>query len=386
MNKYLAGCCLVMLLAASCASKGNRQEKEDASPQKVVAAHNNARIVPAYTQGFELDYKDGYVLMDIKDPQNEESTHFQYALVPRGTHPVGIPGSYTVIETPVRSVICMTSLQLSNFIKLGVEDKVVGITSTRHLFNPTVNRQLKEGKTAKIGIEGNFDNEVIMSINPDLILISPFKRGGYETMKDVGIPLIPHLGYKETTPLGQAEWIKFVGLLLGMEQEANEKFAAIENRYNELKELTAEGKLKKRPVVLSGEIHGGNWYAVGGKSFLAQIFKDAGADYFLKDDNRSGGVTLDFETVYNQGDEADYWRIVNSYPGTYSYDALKEQDPRYADFRAFKEKGVIYCNMREKPFYESMPTEPEVLLADLLHIFHPNLLPDHTPVYYDLLK
>ena len=106
----------------------------------------------------------------------------------------------------------------------------------------------------------------------------------------------------------------------------------------------------------------------------------------MKDDDRSGGVTLDFETIYNQADDADYWRIVNSYPGTYSYEALKEQDPRYADFRAFREKGVIYCNMREKPFYESMPTEPEVLLADLLHIFHPDLLPDHTPVYYDLLK
>lgn len=386
MNKYLAGCCLVMLLATSCASKSNQQEKEDVSLQKAVAADHHDRIVPTYAQGFELDYKDGYILMDIKDPQNEESTRFKYALVPRGTRPAGIPTDYTVIETPVRSVICMTSLQLSNFIKLGVEDKVVGITSTRHLFSPTVNRQLKEGETAKIGIEGNFDNEVIMSINPDLILISPFKRGGYETMKDVGIPLIPHLGYKETTPLGQAEWIKFVGLLLGIEQEANDKFAAIEGRYNELKALTAEGKVKKRPVVLSGEIHGGNWYAVGGKSFLAQLFKDAGADYFLKDDDRSGGVTLDFETVYNQGDEADYWRIVNSYPGTYSYDALKEQDPRYADFRAFKEKGVIYCNMREKPFYESMPTEPEVLLADLLHIFHPNLLPDHMPVYYNLLK
>ncbi|HBA30770.1 MAG TPA: iron ABC transporter substrate-binding protein, partial [Parabacteroides goldsteinii] len=46
---------------------------------------------------------------------------------------------------------------------------------------------------------------------------------------------------------------------------------------NELKELTAEGKVQKRPVVFSGEIHGGNWYAVGGKSFLAQLFKDAGA-------------------------------------------------------------------------------------------------------------
>lgn len=386
MNKYLAGCCLFALLAASCASKGNQQEKENASSQQTITVDSKVQITPEYAEGFQLTYADSYILMDIHDPQNEESTHFLYALVPRGTKPEGIPADYIVIETPVRSAICMTSLQLSNFIKLGAEDKVVGITSTRHLFNRTINDQLKEGKTAKIGIEGNFDNEVIMSINPDLILISPFKRGGYETMKDIGIPLIPHLGYKEMTPLGQAEWIKFVGLLLGMEQEANDKFSAIEHRYNELKELTAEGKVTRRPIVFSGEIHGGNWYAVGGKSFLAQLFKDAGADYFLKDDDRSGGVTLDFETVYNQADEADYWRIVNSYPGTYDYKALKDQDPRYADFRAFKEKGVIYCNMREKPFYESMPTEPEVVLGDLLHIFHPNLLPDHTPVYYDLLK
>lgn len=386
MNKYLAGCCLFALLAASCASKGNQQEKENASSQQTITVDSKVQITPEYADGFQLTYADGYILMDIHDPQNEESTHFLYALVPRGTKPEGIPTDYMVIETPVRSAICMTSLQLSNFIKLGAEDKVVGITSTRHLFNRTINDQLEEGKTAKIGIEGNFDNEVIMSINPDLILISPFKRGGYETMKDIGIPLIPHLGYKEMTPLGQAEWIKFVGLLLGMEQEANDKFSAIEHRYNELKELTAEGKVTRRPIVFSGEIHGGNWYAVGGKSFLAQLFKDAGADYFLKDDDRSGGVTLDFETVYNQADEADYWRIVNSYPGTYDYKALKDQDPRYADFRAFKEKGVIYCNMREKPFYESMPTEPEVVLGDLLHIFHPNLLPDHTPVYYDLLK
>lgn len=386
MNKYLAGCCLVALLATSCVSKENREEKESVSAQQTASADREAHITPQYAKGFQLSYADGYILMDIQDPQNEESTRFQYALVERGTKPEGIPADYTVIEIPVRSAICMTSLQLSNFIKLGAEDKVVGITSTRHLFNQTVNKQLKEGKTAKIGIEGNFDNEVIMSINPDLILISPFKRGGYETMKDVGIPLVPHLGYKETTPLGQAEWIKFVGLLLGMEKEANDKFSAIEKRYNELKALTAEGQVKKRPIVFSGEIHGGNWYAVGGKSFLAQLFKDAGADYFLKDDDRSGGVTLDFETIYNQADDADYWRIVNSYPDTYSYEALKEQDPRYADFRAFREKGVIYCNMREKPFYESMPTEPEVLLADLLHIFHPDLLPDHTPVYYDLLK
>jgi iron complex transport system substrate-binding protein len=217
-----------------------------------------------------------------------------------------------------------------------------------------------------------------------LILISPFKRGGYDALKEVGIPLMPHLGYKEMTPLGQAEWIKFVGLLLGKEDKANEQFATIKKRYNELKELT--GRVTKRPVVFSGELRGGNWYAVGGRSFLAQLFKDAGADYFLKDDERSGGVTLDFETVYSQAAGADYWRIVNSYQGKFSYNTLKEEDARYVDFKAYKEKGVIYCNMREKPFYESMPTEPEVVLADLIQIFHPQLLSGHQPGYYELLK
>lgn len=385
MNKYLtAGALALILLGGGCGSKGNHADKGNIPVEEAVATPMH--IVPQYAKGFNLQYKKDFILVDIQDPQHEESNIFRYALVKRGTKPTGIPSEYTQIEYPIRSVICMTSLQLSNFIKLDALDKVVGVTSTRHLFNKEMNKRLKEGQTAKIGIEGNFDNEIIMSMNPDLILVSPFKRGGYETLKDVGIPLIPHLGYKEMTPLGQAEWLKFIGLLLGEEQKACDKFTAIEKRYNELKALTAEGRVKNRPVVLSGEMRGGNWYAVGGESFLAQLFKDAGADYFLKDDERSGGVTLDFETVYNQGDDASYWRIVNSYPGIFSYDALKEQDPRYADFRAFKEKGIIYCNMKDTPFYENMPTEPEVVLADLLHIFHPDLLPEHTPVYYALLK
>lgn len=385
MNKYVVGCCLMMSVCMAACTAGNKpqQVRQEATTQQ--NCFSAICVKPQYAQGFKLTYADAYVLLDIQDPQNKESAIFHYALVRRGNRPSGIPQDYTVIETPIRSVICMTSLQLSNFIKMDALDKVVGITSTRHLFNEKMNAQLKTGKTAKIGIEGNFDNEVIMSMNPDLILVSPFKRGGYETIKETGIPLIPHLGYKETTPLGQAEWIKFVGLLLGTEQEANDKFAAIEKRYTELKKQTANGKVTKRPVVFSGELKGGNWYAMGGKSFLAQLFKDAGADYFLKDDERSGGVTLDFETVYNQAEQADFWRIVNSHPGTYSYEVLKEQDPRYADFRAFREKGVIYCNMKDTPFYESMPTEPEVVLADLLHIFHPDLLPDHTPVYYKRL-
>ena len=382
MKQFLIGCALLACISlAGCRPKNNQNVTIVTGE---VSDTSSVRITPVYAKGFKVTYTPTCRLVDISDPQKEGGESFHYALVPGGTKPENIPAGYTVIETPVKSVICMTSLQLSNFIKLDALNHVVCITSTRHLFNKEMNERLKQGRTAKIGIEGNFDNEVIMSVNPDVIFISPFKRGGYDAMREVGIPLVPHLGYKEMTPLGQAEWIKFIGLFIGEEETANRKFAAIEKHYNELKERVAY--VKKRPVVFSGEIRGGNWYAVGGKSFLAQLFRDAGADYFLKDDPRSGGVTLDFETVYSQAESADYWRIVNSFDGTFSYDVLKSEDTRYADFRAFREKGVIYCNMREKPFYESMPTQPEVVLEDLIKAFHPDLLPDYTPVYYERLN
>ena len=373
------------LCITACGSKSKQISSEPTFSTSYTISDTATAIVPAYAKGFTVKYLSENVrLVDIHDPQKENSNTFHYALVPKGTKPAGIPEDYTVIETPVEHVICMTSLQLSNFIRLNACHCVAGITSTRHLFNKEMKERLKSGKTAKIGIEGNFDNEVIMSVNPDVIFISPFKRGGYDAMREIGIPLVPHLGYKEMTPLGQAEWVKFVGMFIGQEAEANAKFAAIEKRYSELKQLAEN--VKKRPVVFSGEIRGGNWYAVGGKSFLAELFRDAGADYFLKDDPRSGGVTLDFETVYSQAESADYWRIVNSYEGTFTYDALKSLDARYADFRAFREKGVVYCNMREKPFYESMPMQPEVVLEDLIHAFHPDLLPDYEPTYYERLK
>ena len=233
--------------------------------------------------------------------------------------------------------------------------------------------------------------------SPEVIFISPFKRGGYDAIKETGITLIPHLGYKELEALGQAEWVKFVGLFIGKEKEANELFAGIESRYNSLKLKVkrlrvgeqSSGmslKLKDFPTVFSGEMHGGNWYAVGGKNFLAQLFRDAGAEYIIKNED-TGGSNIEFEQMYAMAANADYWRILNSYPDTFSYEALKASEPRNELFKAFREKKVIYCNMKQTAYYESTPVEPDVVLKDLLAIFHPDLVEkDYHPKYYQLLK
>lgn len=326
---------------------------------------------------------EGYRLLEVHDPQQADGTATRLALVDRGAK-VTTPEGYTRVEVPVRGVVCMTTLQLSNFIALDRLDVVRGLPSTRSLQNAEVRRRIGTGETRRIGIEGNFDNETILAINPDVILISPYKRGGYDMLRTLGTPLLPHFGYKETSPLGQAEWIRCMGLLLGCEAQADSLFAAIEERYLDLCRRAAQ--VTRRPRIFSGEIRGGNWYAVGGQSYLAALFRDAGADYVLADDPNSGGVTLDFEQIYAQAADADYWRIVNSFDGDFSYETLRRNDPRYADFRAWKEHGIIYCNLRRKPFYEATPVAPDVVLADLIQALHPDLLPEERqPVFYELL-
>jgi iron complex transport system substrate-binding protein len=369
------------LLFSNCTNISHKIQHDEES-----YAIDTTRINIKYAEGFSVNYLDNETcLIDIKDPQSTSEVAYKFALVKKGkAKSLPIPNEYQRIDYPINSVICMTSLQLSNFIKLDETEKVVGISSARHLFNNDIKSQIKQGHTVKIGIEGNFNSELIMGINPDIILISPYKRGGYEVLKDVNIPLVPHLGYKERSPLAQAEWIKLVALLLGKTEKANNIFTTIENKYNELKNKVAN--VAYRPVVLSGESRGENWYAPGGKSFLAQLFNDSGACYFLTEDNDTGGKNIDFETVYSKAANAQFWRIVNSYKGKFTYETLAEEDHRYEDFFAFKQKRIIYCNMSEKPFYESMPTEPEVVLADFIHIFHPYLLESYTPVYYSLLK
>lgn len=373
--------CATALLVCSC--KDNNKNLADKGVEYSSSQEDN----PCYAKGYTVRHLDnGVRLVDVSDPQKDKDkmpASYHLALVPKGSN-LEVPEGYTSIQVPIERTIVMTMLQLSNFTALDALDVVKGITGTKNLFNKQIKAMVKNGDIVKIGMEGSFDTELILAANPEVIFISPFKRGGYDTIKDTGITLIPHLGYKELSPLGQAEWIKYVAMFLGMEQKADSIFKHIEGRYLALKEKAS--KVKERPTVFSGEMHGGNWFAVGGKNYLAEIFRDAGADYVIRDEN-TGGVNIEFEKMYAMAADADYWRILNSFPDDFSYEALKASEPRNELFKAFKKKQVIYCNMKQTPYYEISPVEPDAVLADFVAIFHPELVPeDYVPTFYKLLK
>ena len=364
---------LLVIGAVFCACSG-----KNAQSQASADTASNDSVVT-----IDVKYATGFSVRDSADVRLVDvGKHDHFALVQ--SDDASVPSDYTKIRVPIKNTICMTALQLSNFTILDAHDVVKGITGTKNLFNEDILARVKDGRVVKIGMEGNFDTELVLAANPDVIFISPSKRGGYDAIKETGITLVPHLGYQELAPLGQAEWIKFVGMFIGKEREANEVFAGIESRYNDLKEKAS--KAETHPTVFSGEMHYGNWHAVGGKNYLAQIFRDAGADYVINDEETSG-EDLEFEKMYALAAKADYWRILNSFPGEFTYEALKASEPRNELFKAYKEKKVIYCNMKQQAYYEISPVQPDVLLKDFVAIFHPELVePDYEPTYYRLLK
>ena len=383
----LLGMAAVAVLASACSGKGARTNSGtgDGAKDSVVS------IEVKYATGFCVRDSADVRLVEVGSPTPLSATaslrqggKYHFALV--HSDDVAVPEGYTKVRVPITSTICMTALQLSNFTILDAHDVVKGLTGTKNLFNEDILQRVKDGRIVKIGMEGNFDTEMVLAANPQVIFISPSKRGGYDAIKETGITLVPHLGYQELDPLGQAEWMKFIGMFIGKEREANEVFAGIEGRYQQLKSQTSNLKPEDRPTVTSGEMHYGNWHAVGGKNYLAQIFRDAGADYVINDEETSG-ENLEFEKMYALAANADYWRILNSFPGEFSYEALKAAEPRNELFKAFKERKVIYCNMKQQPYYEISPVEPDVLLKDFVAIFHPELVePDYKPKYYKLLK
>ena len=383
----LLGVAAVAVLASACSGKGARTDSGTGDGSKDSAVS----IEVKYATGFSVRDSADVRLVEVGAPTLQSSTaslrqggKYHFALV--HSDDVAVPEGYTKVRVPITSTICMTALQLSNFTILDAHDVVKGLTGTKNLFNEDILQRVKDGRIVKIGMEGNFDTEMVLAANPQVIFISPSKRGGYDAIKETGITLVPHLGYQELNPLGQAEWIKFIGMFIGKEREANEVFAGIEGRYQQLKSQTSNLKPEDRPTVTSGEMHYGNWHAVGGKNYLAQIFRDAGADYVINDEETSG-ENLEFEKMYALAANADYWRILNSFPGEFSYEALKAAEPRNELFKAFKERKVIYCNMKQQPYYEISPVEPDVLLKDFVAIFHPDLVePDYKPKYYKLLK
>jgi iron complex transport system substrate-binding protein len=294
--------------------------------------------------------------------------------------------NFQIKNVPQRVIVTSTT-HLPYLELLGLEDRLVGFPGTQYISSSILQERVNKGFIKDLGPNGNLNLELLIGLEPDLVVA--FDMGNESSILDkieeAGIPVIYNSDFLETTALGRAEWIKFFGALFDKEAEADSIFNLITSNYNKLKKKCA--KVTERPTVLSGVMYGDAWFLPGGKNWAATFYQDAGGQYLWKDDTNTGWLELSFESVLEKAKSADFWI------GTSTFNTRQEllnQDVRYSKFDAYEKDKIYSYNKRISEaggydFFESAYARPDIVLADLIYLLHPELMENYETYYFQKL-
>lgn len=355
-------------------------EGVDYFPEKTAVAHSD---------GFTIEYFDSYKVVTVHSPYPGAEAAATYLLVQCGAPiPTGFEDAVT-IEVPINSLVAMSTTYLPHLPTLNAVDKLVGLDSLAFASTPEIRERIDAGQVAEVGFGAEVNVEQVLDLDPDVVMTYSSGSADFDAqpkLEEAGITVVVNSDYLDANPLGQAEWVKFLAAFYNQEAAANTWFENVVGEYEELAELAAT--VVTQPTVFLNTPYEGTWYMAGGQSYIAQLLADAGAVYTWADDPSDTALFLDFETVFDQAQGTEYWLNLGFVA---SLADLAATDERFAEFAAFQ-NGNVYNNDARvnesggNDYYEGGAANPQWVLADLIKIFHPELLPEHEFVYYRLVE
>lgn len=367
----------ILLVLAACGGKNQQQSNND---------NNNTQSVELrHAKGFKIEDFDNYRLVTVFNPWQKGAVMETYVLVDRNSPmPENLPQGM-VVRVPIERAALCSSIFVGEYRQLESLDKIVAVSEPEYIDVPYVKDGLKNGSIVDIGQAVRIDTEKLLKAKVDIMVVSPFEASMHDRLKENGIVVVKDASYMEETPLGRAEWLKFEACFLGKDEQAAEIFDGIEERYNALLEKVAT--TTTRPRMFAEKKFGDVWYVSGGNSYMGNFYKDAGANYIWSDLTHSGSMPYSFEQVFAKAVDADFWLLkYNQKQGNMTLKQLGNEYVLYKKFKAYENGNVFGINSGISPYYEEGPMEPDVVLADLVSIFHPELLPNHKAKYYFRLE
>lgn len=370
---------LLPLLAACRSEKKNEQQSPSAEGWVVPVDH---------ASGFNITDYGTYKILTVKDPWPDSEKTFRYLLYKAGTD---IPDDLQVeekIEIPVKRLVVTSTTHIPSLEVLDEEKSLVGFPGLQYISSENTRQRIAEGEITELGRNEDINTEILLSLRPEVV-IGFAVEGSNRTFDNIaksGIPVVYNSDWTENSPLGKAEWIKFFGAFFDKSEIAQKYFEEVEREYLQAMELAKDAE--NIPTVLAGSMWKDQWYLPAGESWHGRFFKDANADYLYAETEGSGSLSLSFESVLTKAKNADFWVGPAQFQ---SYNEMKAASAHYTQFSAFRDKN-IYTFSSEKGetggviFYELAPNRPDLVLKDLISIFHPELLPDYKTTFYKPLK
>lgn len=323
------------------------------------------------------DLDEEVTLCRILDPWRTERVLKQYLIVPktsawnekRAEECLTRYGEAEVVRTPLTSITLTSACHAWLLSQLEALDHVSVVCDTSYVMADNVRRWMRSQKPdgrAMIldgGSSMSPNVEVMLQAESDALWISPYEGGDLSQIERLPLSTILCAEYMENNPLGRAEWMKFYGLLIGRRSEAEQLFRYVADNYRQ-STVTNEGSGQK---LLAELPYGATWYVPGGASTAAILYDDAGLDYYWRDDNHAGSLSLSKEAVLAQAQACDLWLIKYNDPtGDWTLDDLLRQDEIYGQFKAAHEGNVWACNTARSDFFDVTPFRPDSLLHSLV--------------------
>ena len=290
-------------------------------------------------------------------------------------------------KLPFKRVILLNSSLMGYFLEINKEKNIIGITSPEYIFSEKIKKLIQQNKIKNVGNEQKYNIEKILALKPDVIFTNYIEtfENTYYILKKNGIEVIFIDEYLEQRPLDKAKILKLFGVLLGAEAESNYKFKYIEQNYKKLVYLAS--KQREKPVSISNEMYGNQWFMPMNQTFSARYFEAAGSNYILKNINGTTSIPLTFEEVLLKSKNATIWVNVGDHRNKWE---LLNLNHNYLKINTFK-NGKIYSmagatNEKANDIFESGAVRVDLVLKDYIKIFHPNLLPNHRLYYMKEVK
>jgi iron complex transport system substrate-binding protein len=343
-----------------------------------------------YASRFDIQTEEYYTLIQVFNPwQNSRNIDYTYVL---GKDPGLVPDSlsgFPFIHTPVTRVVAMSTTHIAMIAGLGEMASIKGASGTPYIFNPGIRERCDSGLIADVGYGQGLNYELVVALEPDVIFLYGVDGNVTTTagkLTEMGINVVYCAEYLEQDPLGKAEWIRFFARFYGREREADLFFSGVDSNYTDLCSKTSS--VKEKPNVMIGLPWKDTWYVAGGNSFASRLISDAGGSYIWRENSSAEAVPLDLESVFSRAVDADVW--IN--PGVaQSIGDLVAFDERFGELPVVKNGSIYNNNARMSTgggndYWESATIHPDWVLADLISVFHPQLMRDHSMFYYRKLK
>ncbi|RYM36116.1 hypothetical protein ERX46_03725 [Brumimicrobium glaciale] len=363
VGKYLLMGILVLITFSACQT----DQKKDFAV--VDATLTTDTLENEFAKAFQIIHHHTFLEINIIDPDSKVVLN-SYK-VAKTDEPIN-----GMFPNNMESVVAMSATQVGMLRKLNLEEKITGVSNYKYLCNPVSNSMV-----AEVGDFGMSDPEAFVAVNPDIILYSGFNDEApiLSKLAQANLKTFKIFEWKETHPMGRAEWIMVYGALFHKEKEAKAIFEEIKSNYYA---ITDKLKLtKKGPSVFAGTYFGDVFNVPAGESYMAQLFKDANINYVYAKTKGTGSLSLSLEEVITNNKESEYW--LNA--GVSSKNDLLKQSQKFELLESVR-LGKLYTYFNNTNcFWENSPVEPHKILEDLGKIFHPDLFEESELTFYELL-